>query len=268
MSQSLTLHGRLFIYADIKVCTGLHIGGSGGDFSIGAVDKSVISDPLTGRPYIPGSSIRGKMRSLTEKYRGEVTGQQINQGEIHSCITKDKKEDEKEKYSKCPICNIYGVAASDFSLPTRLIVRDVHLHRESAEQLQRAKTELPYTEVKTEVSIDRVTSQANPRSIERVPAGAVFGPLEMIFSVYDTRDIAFLDTLMDGLTLLEDDYLGGHGSRGSGKVAFINLEAGYKSAQQYSSYVRFQTYATLADLTGDLPALKDRLRDELFGNRK
>jgi len=261
MNQSLTLHGRLFIYADIKVHTGLHIGGSGGAFSIGAMDKPVISDPLTGQPYIPGSSIRGKMRSLTEKYLGKVTGQRINQGEIHTC--KNKNE-----YSECPICNTYGVAASDFNLPARLIVRDVHLRPESAAQLRLAKTELPYTEVKTEVSIDRVTSQANPRSIERVPAGAVFGPLEMIFSFYNTRDIAFLDTLMDGLTLLEDDYLGGHGSRGSGKVAFINLEAGYKSAQQYSSYVPFQTYETLADLTGNLLALKDRLSTEIFGNRK
>ncbi len=261
MNQSLTLHGRLFIYADIDIRTGLHIGGSGGAFSIGAMDKAVISDPLTGRPYIPGSSIRGKMRSLTEKYLGKVTGQRINQGEIHAC--KNKNE-----YSECPICNTYGVAASDFSLPTRLIVRDVHLRPDSAARLQLAKTELPYTEVKTEVSIDRVTSQANPRSIERVPAGAVFGPLEMIFSFYDAGDIAFLDTLMDGLTLLEDDYLGGHGSRGSGKVAFINLEAGYKSAQQYNSYVFFQTYTTLADMTGNLSALKGELHSKLFGSRK
>jgi len=204
----MQLHGRLFITGDIVVKTGLHIGGSGGAFSIGGVDDPIIVDQLTRQPYIPGSSLRGKMRSLTEKYLGEVTGQRISQIEIHSC------RETRSKYPNCPICNIYGITAEDFNLPTRLVVRDVPLRPESAARLQAAKTSLPYTEVKTEVTIDRVTSQATPRDVERVPAGAVFGPMELVYSIYDGKDIDWVSVLLDGMALLEDDYLGGLGSRG------------------------------------------------------
>ena len=214
----IKLHGRLFITGSILVVTGLHIGATEGVFSIGKTDKTVIANPLTGQPYIPGSSLRGKLRSLTERYRGEVSGQKINEGQIHSC---DKPE--------CPICALYGRPAEANLLPTRMIVRDVPLLPESALHLKAARTPMPYTEVKTEVSIDRVTSQANPRTLERVPAGAEFGPMELIISLYEPSDLALLDLLLDGMTLLEDDYLGGHGSRGSGKIEFRNLQVRLKA---------------------------------------
>ncbi len=168
--MTLRLYGRVFIEGEIEAKTGLHIGGSGGAFSIGGVDNPVIIDQLTRQPYIPGSSLRGKMRSLTEKYLGRVTGQRIAQIEIHSCRKNNGN------YATCPICNIYGITAEDFNRPTRLVVRDVPLEPRSAERLQAAKTSLPYTEVKTEVTIDRVTSQANPRDVERVPAGQYSAP--------------------------------------------------------------------------------------------
>ena len=101
---------------------------------------------------------------------------------------------------------------------------------------------MPYTEVKTEVAIDRITSAATPRQNERVPAEATFGPLEMVHSLYtlDTdaegsvdREIALFDAVLMGMELLEDDYLGGSGSRGSGKIAFRKLRVIFKSRKYY-----------------------------------
>lgn len=216
--SDIKLHGRLFITGNILVVTGLHIGSTESIFSIGKTDKTVIANPLTGQPYIPGSSLRGKMRSLTERYRGEVTGQMINKGQIHSCSRRD-----------CPICALYGRPAEENLLPTRMIVRDIPLLESSAALLKAARTPMPYTEVKTEVSIDRVTAKANPRTLERVPAGAEFGPMELIISLYEPSDLDLLDLLLDGMTLLQDDYLGGHGSRGSGKIEFRNLQVRLKA---------------------------------------
>lgn len=250
------LLGRVFITGDVVVKTGLHIGGSGGAFAIGGVDDPVIVDQLTRQPYIPGSSLRGKMRSLTEKYLGQVTGQRINQIEIHSC------RKDRDNYADCPICNIYGITAEDFNLPTRLVVRDVPLRADSAERLQAAKTS-PYTEVKTEVTIDRVTSQATPRDVERVPAGAVFGPMELVYSIYEAKDVNWLAVLLDGMELLQDDYLGGLGSRGSGKIAFENLVLTLKCADSYRHPVQLGEFTTLDELSHQSAAIIERVWSEL-----
>lgn len=261
----LKLHGRVFIEGYIVARTGLHIGGSGGAFAIGGVDNPVIKDQLTQQPYIPGSSLRGKMRSLTEKYLGRVTGQRIAQCEIHSCHDRRRSAQEnKAEYDVCPICNIYGITAEDYNWPTRLIVRDMPLIPESAERLRAAKTSLPFTEVKTEVAIDRVTSQANPRDVERVPAGAVFGPMELVYSIYDRElDVDWLSVLLDGMQMLEDDYLGGLGSRGSGKVVFEDLRVTLKCASNYRAPIALGQYRTLADLSAALGDIVAEIRASL-----
>lgn len=243
----MQLYGRLLIHGDIAVKTGLHIGGSGGAFAIGGVDNPVILNQVSGQPYIPGSSLRGKMRSLTEKYRGQTTGQRISQSQIHTCKNKDD-------YLECPICNIFGITAEEFNWPTRLLVRDVALDPDSARTIRDAKTTLPYTEVKTEVAIDRVTSQANPRDVERVPAGAVFGPMELIYNIYQEQDVVWLSVLLDAMQLLEDDYLGGHGSRGSGKIAFQNLYLTLKRADQYRQPIDLGQFDTLEELSTAITA--------------
>jgi CRISPR-associated protein Csm3 len=215
----VNLYGRIFIEGDIKAVTGLHIGGAAGALEIGGVDSPVIRDPLTNRPYVPGSSLRGKMRSLTEKRAGaelnffvsRVKGKEVR---IHVC-------DDAAAYQRCPVCPIFGVTGdSPASAPTRLIVRDVFLSDASAQALKEAQTDLPYSEVKWEATIDRVTSAAVPRQIERVPAGAVFHGFEMVYSVYDPADLGRLVTVIEAMQLLQDDYLGGLGSRGGGKIAF------------------------------------------------
>ncbi|MCU0498994.1 MAG: type III-A CRISPR-associated RAMP protein Csm3 [Anaerolineae bacterium] len=255
--KKLQLEGRVFITGIIVAKSGLHIGGSGGSFSIGGNDNPVIVNPMNGEPYIPGSSLRGKMRSLTEKYMGVKLVR-------HANITMHTAENE-EDYKESPIANIYGVPAQDFNLPSRLIVRDVMLTSASREQLLKARTDLPFTEVKTEVSIDRITSQANPRSLERVPAGAEFGPMEMVYNLYIRQDVDWFSVLVDGMTLLEDDYLGGSGSRGSGKVAFKDLTITIKPKNDYRNPQPVQgNYDTLRDFSNDLENILKEIKQRLF----
>ena len=266
--RQVELKGRVFITFDIEAVTGLHIGGSDTGIEIGGVDKTVIRDPLTNRPYIPGSSLKGKMRSLLEKYWGLKQNQNIGRAVfIHAC------EDEAE-YRKCPVCQVFGLPGErTFGGPTRLIVRDTHMSDEEAERIARlARTDLPYTEVKTEVSIDRVTSAANPRQLERVPAGTTFGPAELVYSVYSIngsnpdQDVEWLKTVIEGMKLLEDDYLGGQGSRGSGKVKFRNIQVRVRKGAAYLEaplVVGQETYASLDDLANDWEALKSKIREAL-----
>lgn len=239
---TIMLKGRLFLQFKVKALTGLHIGGAFEGVEIGGVDKTVIRNPLDNRPYIPGSSLRGKIRSLTEKYLGKKQNQRINQGYIHSCQDEDWKD-----YPTCEVCQVFGLPGErEFGTPARLVLRDLHLSEESAKDLDKANTDLPYSEVKVEVAIDRVTSQANPRQLERVPANTVFDGGEMVFSIYDgeftfeidkkreqgrmdpLRDLNHFDTVLMGLSLLEDDYLGGAGARGSGRIQFTGLRLGFK----------------------------------------
>mgnify|MGYP000434843306 CR=1 FL=1 len=253
---TLKLYGRLIVTGTIIAKTGLHIGGSGGNFSIGTVDNAVIKNPRTGEPYIPGSSLRGKMRSLTEKYRGEPLVKHANV-RMHTVTN-------KADYEKSPVANIYGVSAEEFSLPTRLIVRDVNLTPESREELRRARTDTPFTEIKTEVSIDRITSQANPRQLERVPAGAKFGPMELVYSIYQPQDVEWFKVLVEGMLLLEDDYLGGSGSRGSGKVGFEDVHVYLKTSTNYAN-PQGAHYPSVQTLYEDIDALTNDMRQRLFG---
>ncbi len=229
--NKITLYGRVFIEATIVAKTGLHIGGSGSDLEIGGLDKEVIRNPLTKRPYIPGSSLRGKMRSQMEKLLGLPQNKPIGQIKIHTCLTKA----EFEKNGSCPVCTVFGVPAEmGYDNHTRLVVRDAELTNDSAKKLQDARTDLLYAELKTEVAIDRVTSAATPRTMERVPAGAEFGPVELVFSIYEAADHDRLKTVIEALQLVEDDYLGGSGSRGYGKVEFKGIKVYARSGENYS----------------------------------
>jgi len=240
----LRLEGKVLIAGQIEALTGLHIGGMAAGLDIGGIDNPIIRHPVTLEPYIPGSSLRGKMRSLLDRHFGKDANKFIQRREpvvrVHECGT-------EEEYSVCAVCQIFGVTPGDqrrqwTSLkPTRLLVRDVLLARdhEATERLRRAKTDLPFTEVKAEATIDRITSAAVPRQNERVPAGAVFAPFELVYSLYDLNgtgcqeDIERLQYVFKGMELLEDDYLGGYGSRGAGKIAFTNVTVVFKSHTYY-----------------------------------
>lgn len=266
MAKQIALKGRVFLTFNIEAVTGLHIGGSETGIEIGGVDKTVIRDKLTNRPYIPGSSLRGKTRSLLEKYRGLRQNQRIGQGYIHSC-------NEADDYPTCDVCQVFGVPGErGFATPTRLVVRDTPLTDKSAEELEKiARTDLPFTEVKTEVSIDRVTSAANPRQMERVPAGAVFGPAELVYSIYAgdgcdaSRDIERLRVVVEGLQLLEDDYLGGLGARGSGKVRLQAIRVQARGGgPALGEPETIGEYGDLAALAAALPTIQERLRKALL----
>lgn len=187
----------------ITLLTGLHIGGTNTALNIGGPDKFVVRNPLNGLPYIPGSSLKGKLRSLVEIYNSETD----NGGPTKNFNTKSGA--------------LFGISgSSDNSRPSRLIVRDAELDINSEKF---TNTDLPYTESKTEVNIDRVTARSNPRTLERVPAGAQF-KLNMVLNIFEgENERALKDTLKQAIELLHDDYLGGHGSRGYGQV-FIKLD--------------------------------------------
>lgn len=239
--KEIQLVGQVVFAFYIKTETGLHIGAGATGIGIGTVENTVVRDPVTNMPYIPGSSLKGKMRSLAERYYKKPLNQEIGNTRIHSCGAEYKRDellkDEElmkqtlTEFINCEICPLFGVPGErPFSQPTRLIVRDFPLSKESADELERLETDLPFTEVKIEISVDRITSQANPRHIERVPPGVKFGPGEMIYSIYKapgwklSRDFELINnTLLTSMDLLEKDYLGGMGSRGYGKVAFKDI---------------------------------------------
>ena len=220
--------GRITVRGQIKTMTGLHIGGSCIGLAIGGADSTVIRNGLDGRPYIPGSSLKGKMRSLldrvykADKYVEVIRGtQNKDKRRIHLC-------ESKGEYETCFMCHLFGITPEKVegeNLPTRLIFRDASMSEETANALDRSLyTDMPMTQVKTEVVIDRITSAATPRQIERVPAGALF-EFEMIMNIYRETDLDWLPYLTEAMDLLEHDYLGGQGSRGYGQVRFADRTA-------------------------------------------
>lgn len=200
---------NIIIRGKIRCETGLHIGGSKERMEIGGVDSPVIRDPQTRLPYIPGSSLKGKMRSLFE-YQLGVVG-------------------EKGEPSTDPrVRRIFGVGATEASPtgPTRLIVRDSYPDPSTQEKWKNMDSELQFTELKAENTINRLTSEANPRFIERVAKGSWFD-FELIYTVLeiDEQDSSDqinedLKNLMMCLRLLEHNALGKSGSRGYGKISF------------------------------------------------
>ncbi len=235
MQQPIKLSKKIFFEIPIKAESGLHIGGSNLSMAIGGADSVVIRDPLTSQPIIPGSSIKGKMRSLTEKLLHAY--EEGNMGQVKYVPYQGNNEDHGERRI---ICDLYGVAARDSSknIPSRLIVRDAQMDQESVSKLQQSDyTDMPYSEVKTEVVIDRVTSAAMPRQLERVPAGTVFNTT-LVLNVFANDDESRLvDYVKVGLRLMEDDYLGGNGSRGSGhiRIDWDNHKTTYKTLAEYES---------------------------------
>lgn len=238
----INLEGKIVITGKIKAETGLSIGGARVGLDIGGVDNPVIKD-AAGEPYIPGSSLKGKMRSLLEKANGLATDDMRiwvveNEISIHMCNDPD-----------CAVCNIFGRTTKDESYsspggkkikidkesvtPTRLTVRDAVLSEDSAEKLRREmKTDLEFTEVKWENVIDRITSAANPRQMERVPEGVEF-EFGMIYNVFNEQDKENMKQVFKSLELVEHDYIGGSGSRGYGKVKFEDMNVYWNSKADY-----------------------------------
>jgi CRISPR-associated protein Csm3 len=205
------------IKGTILVKTGLHIGAGNDVIEIGGMDNPIIRDPYTKLPYIPGSSIKGKMRSLLELFY------------ISEKIVKFKGKPCSCGEPNCKICRVFGTAVNnkgneEIALnrgPTRLILRDAYLHDDYKDK--------EIIEEKSENSLNRITAEANPRPIERVVPGVRFN-FEMAYRVFDIdgdngkKDLDYFESVvLTGLALLQNYYLGGGGSRGNGRIEFVDL---------------------------------------------
>ena len=204
------------ITGKIVVKTGLHIGAGTDEVHIGGVDSPILRNPLNLEPYIPGSSLKGKMRSIMEWKLNKLAAD----GNPCDCGK-----------TECPICRIFGSANSKSEEtkgrgPTRLIVRDAVLSEKSKELFYDSKE---IVEVKAENSINRITAKANPRFLERVVPGVEFD-FEISYRVIDTGDGGKMDrdyfesVVKESLKILQSDYLGGGGSRGNGQIEFADLK--------------------------------------------
>lgn len=199
---------KIRINTSITLITGLHIGGNSENVEIGGIDNPVVKlASKDNMPYIPGSSLKGKMRCLLEQAAGAPkVGLDAN------------------------VNNLFGITESKANntnnQPSKIIVRDAMLTEDSKKMLLGCDNlDMPYTESKFENVIDRVKGIAeHPRQTERVPAGAEFNA-EFILNIWDDDDEQELMSLFEkGIRLLENDYLGGSGSRGYGQIKFGEMK--------------------------------------------
>ncbi len=247
--------GKLILEGDLECQTGLHIGAGKGSLEIGGADNPVVKDAF-GLPYIPGSSLRGKLRSLLEQSSGLSIPAEL------VYLSKRKGQEVRIHQSERPddeICLIFGrnpgrldrvsgeATESSVATPARLTVYDAPLLTESITPQMRENLDDEITEVKSENAIDRITSQANPRTLERVPAGARFH-FRMIVDLLCNEDRELVRRVVEALRLLEDDSLGGGGSRGSGRVRFSGLKMVWRGRGFYASGAPEQQLASGADL--------------------
>jgi CRISPR-associated protein Csm3 len=215
----------------ITALTGLKIGGTKETAGVGETDNPIIRHPITRLPYIPGSSLKGKLRSLLElkhSHRTQSTGSPCD------C-------------TECEICALFGSAIrrnreAESKLqglgPSRLIFRDAPLNLTSRDELK----ELPgaFVEVKSEIAMDRKTGGTKTGSLrqqERVPEGTSFD-FDLTLRLFDedfsrNRAEKYLDLLAEGFEMLEKDYLGGCGTRGYGRVQISSDEENPRAMHEY-----------------------------------
>lgn len=192
------MYGKIKITADLTVLTGMHIGGSSIFSAIGSVDSPVMRDAITQLPIIPGSSLKGKMRTLLART-------------IEQKIILPKPDDDQNEIKR-----LFGTSSKPIQ-KSRLQFADAFLSNKEK------FTDIAVTEVKFENTISRTTAVANPRQIERVVRGSVF-EFVLIYDIDEEGEIeADFKNMANALNLLQMDYLGGHGTRGYGKVKFTNF---------------------------------------------
>jgi CRISPR-associated protein Csm3 len=220
MSQ---LTGITTIEATLELVTGLRIGAGDSEMHIGGVDNTVIKHPHTQSPYIPGSSLKGKMRSLLEWRIGAVKEEALGWKDFERATGTQQSEVKR-------ILQLFGISGDakigveqmgDIG-PTRISFWDANLNPVWEKQIREDNFAL--TEVKSENRINRISGVAeHPRQTERVPAGAQFD-FRLSVKKLDGDGDDLLNTVLQGLKLLELDSVGGSGSRGYGKVRFVGLK--------------------------------------------
>ena len=197
----------------ITLVSGLHIGGSNAWLKIGGIDASVVKHPLTDEPYIPGSSIKGKMRALIEmtEYASELV----------------QTEFKPVNNETTQIAQYFGASKDEGGIPAKILFDDFMLTEERKNTFEERKSD--FYEDKAENSVPRFFKwSANPRHIERVPAGVQFQG-NIVLTPYEDTEIdcsaqALEKFLEKGIALLESNYLGKGGSRGNGRIKFELLQ--------------------------------------------
>lgn len=236
----LKFQGKLILEADLNCETGLHIGAGKGSLEIGGADNPVVKDAF-GRPYVPGSSLRGRLRSLLEQSSGFTPSEMVyvsrRKGQEVRIHQSDRPDDD--------ICILFGrnpgrmermagdAAESASATPARLTVYDAPLDMDSVTAAMRENLDDELTEVKSENAVDRITSQANPRTLERVPAGARF-KLRLVLDVLCDEDKPLAAAVASALRMMEDDTLGGGGSRGNGRVRLSGVRVAWRGRGYYT----------------------------------
>ncbi len=191
--------GKLLIECELVTLTGMHIGGTDTFSAIGAIDSPVVRDAYTGRPIVPGSSLKGKLRSLLAR---SIASDIENMPDFNH----DDQVIKRLFGSSTPVHGARAQFADCFII--------------NYEQMKH----VGLTEAKFENAIRRSDSVANPRQIERVIPGVKFG-VRITYNVEDSAQTQEdLQLLAYGMKILQMDYLGGHGSRGSGRVSFRNFK--------------------------------------------
>jgi CRISPR-associated protein Csm3 len=229
-----SLEGYIVMSADMHLRTGLRVGSSNDQTEIGGIENPIIKNPVNGEPYVPGSSIKGKLRSIMEWQFGKVG----SNGKPCECAQTD-----------CPVCRVFGIGGykSNMDLgPTRLIVRDALFTDDSREEYldYLEETGEPPIEQKFENTIDRRKGSARlPRIMERIPAGFDMD-FEVTFRVFNINedaetDLKMYNELLRVIKFLESDTLGGSGSRGYGRVEFrdVDLDFNFRELSEYQEAV-------------------------------
>src|ERR1041384_2960094 len=205
----LKLIGKLILEGEMHCETGLHVGAGKGSLEIGGSDNPVVKDAF-GRPYVPGSSLRGKIRSLLEQSSGLAAPAELvylskRKGQEVRIHQSDRPDDE--------ICLLFGrnpgrmervqgeALESSTASPARLAVYDSPLDPDSITAQMRENLDDEITEIKSENAIDRITAQSSPRTLERVPAGAKF-KVRLVLDVLCEEDKALAARVAEGLRLL------------------------------------------------------------------
>ncbi len=231
----MKLTAKFIIKGKIKAITGLHIGGSSTGLDIGGLDNSVIKNAM-GVPYIPGSSLKGKLRSIIEKIEH----------------TDEIKTDKTGLHLTGIVPEIFGKGANkkdneQTRAVTRFYARDSFMSSETRTDMEEKdgvfqELEFDYTESKMENVISRKTgTSGNLRTLERVPAGAKFD-FEFIIDQYDGDNNTYIGKVLTGMKLLQDDYIGGSGSRGYGQIEFQIDDLTIKTIEDYEKGTNGTSY--------------------------
>ena len=241
--------GKITLSGTLRTLTGLHIGARSGSVNPRGIDAPIVREPFRRTnnggqdsrlfPYIPGSSLRGKLRMLLVRVLKKPVQEVIRAGgkpiRLHSC-----------QEEGCQVCRLFGsvpVGDDNWSFPSAVHFTDLRLTPEARQHFAR--------ELKSENATDRLTLSANPRVIERIPPGATFD-FSLTYYVRNPNTMeADVNNLLMTLSLLQDDSLGGHGSRGYGQVSLSLTEMTaqhFRGQKEEKSYSLKDTQKSLNDV--------------------